>query len=68
MAAYVHPIVKKGEYCSWVAEQYPYAIIYEACRVLFKTIGFDEQAAVYREQVADEYALLKISNIQDVGY
>ena len=68
LGCYLHPIVKKGEYCSWVAEQYPYAIIYEACRVIFKTIGFDEQASVYQQLVIDEYALLRLSNVQDVGY
>lgn len=68
MGCYVHPIVKKGEYCSWIAEQYPYCIIHEATRVIFKTIGKDEEAATYERLVAEAMALLKLSNVQDRGY
>lgn len=68
MACYVHPSVQSGNYCSWVAEQYPDAIINEACRVIFKSIGYDEQSAQYNALAAESFALLKLSNIQDVGY
>lgn len=68
LGCYVHPIVKKGEYCSWIAEQYPYAIVHEATRVIFKTIGYDEQAATYERLVAEAVMLLKLSNVQDIGY
>lgn len=68
MACYLHPVVRDGAYCSWVAEQYPYAVIYEACRVIFKTIGYDEQSAQYNNLVADEYTLLRASAIADHAY
>jgi hypothetical protein len=68
IAAYVHPIVAPStDYCSWVAEFYPYAIVYEAARVIFKTIGFDEESAQYNSLVLEEYALLKLSALPDVG-
>jgi hypothetical protein len=47
---------------------YPYAIIYEACRVLFKTIGYDEQSSAYTSLVAEAYEQLKTSALTDVGY
>ena len=68
LGCYVHPVVRTGAYASWVAEQHPYAIIREAARVLFKTIGYDEQSAAYERLVAEEYALLRMSALSDVGY
>ena len=35
LGAYVSPVVREGAYLSWVAEQFPYAIVYEAARVVF---------------------------------
>ena len=67
MGAYVLPIVTDTGYTSWVAEQQPYAIIYEAVRVVFKTIGLLEESNGYRELVAEEYVELKVSGIADVG-
>lgn len=51
----------------WISDAHPYAIIYEAARVLFKTIGYDEQASVYKDLVTDQYAELKVSNITAKG-
>lgn len=68
LGCYVLPIVREAEYLSWVAEQAPYAIIYEAARVVFKSIGYDEQSATFTGLVAEEYMLLKQSAITDVGY
>jgi hypothetical protein len=67
LGAYVLPIVTEGGYSSWIADMHPYAIIYEACRVIFKTIGFDEQSATYNQLVAEEYNLLKLSGLTDLG-
>lgn len=60
---YVHPKVLEDDYDSWVADEYPLAIIYEAAATVFKLIGLDEQAAAYRDLVAIEYAELVNSNI-----
>ena len=68
MGAYVLPVVTDACFSSWVASMHPFAIIYEACRVIFKTIGFDEQSATYNQLVAEEYILLKLSGLTDVGY
>ena len=68
MGAYVLPIVRTGAYASWVADMHPYYIIYEAARVIFKTIGYDEQSAQYNNLVAEELTLLRMSGLTDVGY
>ena len=68
LGCYVLPIITEGAYSSWVAEQHPYAIIKEAARVIFKTIGYDEQSAAYERLVAEEYSLLKLSALSDIGY
>jgi len=68
LGCYVLPIVTTADYSSWVAEQNPYAIIYEASRVVFKAIGYDEQSVSFERLVAEEYTLLKQSALSDVGY
>lgn len=68
LGAYVLPIVRKEAYDSWMAEQFPFVIIYEAARVLFKAIGYDEQSATFTQLVAEEFNLLKLSALSDVGY
>lgn len=67
--AYLHPqIIPANSYCSWIANEYPYAIIYEAARVIFKGIGLDQQTSEMTSLVAEEYRNLKISNVDDVPF
>lgn len=68
VGCYVTPVVTDAAYISWVAELQPYAIIHEACRVIFKTIGYDEQSAAYNQLVAEEYNMLRMLGLADVGY
>lgn len=64
---YLHPDVTVEKFNSWVALDHPYAIVFEAARVLFKQIGYDEQAASYEKLVAEQVAELKLSNLATVG-
>jgi hypothetical protein len=64
---YVFPLVTQVNFASWIADMHPYAIINEACRVVFKMIGYDEQSAQYNALVGEEYAILKITGLADVG-
>lgn len=68
LGAYVLPVIREGAYTSWVAEQFPFVIIYESARVLFKAIGYDEQSATFTQLVAEEFNLLKLSALSDIGY
>ncbi len=67
MGCYLHPIIREGAYCSWIAQQYPFSIINEAVRKVFKGIGKTDESREYTQLVGEEYELLKLSNIEDVG-
>lgn len=67
VGCYVHPNVTTANYSSWVADEHLYAIVFEAVAIIFKTIGYDEQVKAYREMVAEEIALLKMSNLEAVA-
>jgi hypothetical protein len=66
-SCYVNPIVTAVDYSSWVADLYPFTIVYEAARVVFKTIGYDEQAAQYQRLVDEQYLLLRTNALPDLG-
>jgi len=66
--AYVNPIVTDSGYTSWVALDHPYAIVFDAASTVFKAIGKDEEAAAYRNLVAEQISLLRASNIDAIGY
>lgn len=68
IGAYVLPIVREGAYNSWVAEQFPYVIAYEAARVIFAMIGQIEESNGQARLVAEQFNLLKMSALSDVGY
>lgn len=68
LGCYVSPLVGDATYNSWVAELFPFTIVYEAARVVFKTIGYDEQSAQYERLTAEQFAMLKMSALADVGY
>ena len=59
IACYVNPITDENNFSSWIALDHPYAISYEAARSIFKQIGFDEQASSIRQEVMEQYQILK---------
>lgn len=64
---YQHPVIAPdSSYASWIADEMPYAIIYEAARVTFKSISFTEQANEYSALVQEQFSELKLSYIDDV--
>lgn len=65
---YAHPNIVPASYNSWVAIENPYAIIYAATAIVFKTIGYDEQNQQYQSLMQSEYDMLTMSNIQPEGY
>ena len=67
LGCYLYPDVTANGYSSWIADEMPAVILYEAAAVVFKTIGYDEQASAYRQMVIDEYMELK-QNIIAEGY
>ncbi len=59
LACYINPVLDETSYSSWVALDHPYAIVYEAARTIFKQIGWDEHANAIRQEVAEQYQILK---------
>lgn len=68
IGCYRSPDVTTTSYSSWIAEHIPYAIVYEAARVLFKMIGEDSQAAQYDRLGAEQQEMVKITGLSAVGY
>ena len=52
---------------SWIANEYPFAIIYEAARTIFKLIGFDAQSAGAEKLLAEAMAEVRMTGITTVG-
>lgn len=67
LGCYLNPDVAESTYSSWVAIDHPYYIVYEAAITIFKTIGQDEQAAVYKKLCDEQLSMLKSSNIEIEG-
>lgn len=65
---YQNPDITPASYDSWIALDHPYAIVFEAAALVFKMIGDTEQFAAYTRLALEEQAMLKITNIQAVGY
>lgn len=65
---YLNPDITEVGYNSWVAVDHPFCIVYEAARLVFKQIGFDEQSAAMDKLAAEQFTLLKMSNVQLGGY
>lgn len=68
LGCYVFPNVVTETYSSWIADESPMAIVTEAAATVFKTIGYDEQAATYARLTQEEYAMLRMTNIVANGY
>ncbi len=71
LAYYRHPDITEGGWTSWIADEVPYAIVYEAARHIFKTIGKDEEEIRMRDLMKDPdegyYKQIKIIGLADMG-
>jgi hypothetical protein len=67
VGAYMNPDVTSTGFNSWIADDHPFAIVYEAAAVIFKTIGFDEQVATYRKMVEDQMQQIKQHAVTGLG-
>lgn len=66
--AYVNPDITTDGYKSWIADEYPYAIVYDACVAVFRTIGANEQLQGVTQQAAEWLAILTINSIPQEGF
>lgn len=67
--AYKFPVTSPIEsYESWIADDYPWAIVYEAARAIYRSISMDEAASQYERLTAEVVAEIKRSCIDDVPF
>jgi hypothetical protein len=55
---YRYPDITSTGFNSWIANEMPWAIIWEAARTIFNQIGFPEQAAQMQALVKEQYMQL----------
>lgn len=67
VGVYTNPDITTTGFNSWIADDHPFAIIYEAAAIVFKTIGYDEQSATFRAMVAEQLQMLKQHAITGTG-
>lgn len=63
---YTNPTISPltdADYRSWIAVDYPFAIIYEAAGVVFKTIGRDTENTVYSRMSAEQIAMIRMTAV-----
>lgn len=67
LGCYVHPDVTEAGYSSWIADEFPFAIISEAAAFILNSIGWDEQAQRMKQMAAEQVSLLR-QQISPEGY
>jgi len=60
LSCYLHPDITETGFSSWIAKDHPYLIVYEAAASIFRQIGYDEQAVQMKQEIAEQYAELKL--------
>jgi hypothetical protein len=59
-----YPIVSATNFASWIADAYPFAIVDEASRMVFKNTGFNDNAKEY-ERICAEHRQYMLQNFID---
>ncbi len=67
LGCYLQPDITVASYKSWIADDHPYAIVYEASALIFKQVGDTDQFAAFTQLAREEQQLIRISNIEPVG-
>lgn len=67
LGCYLFPDINETTYTSWIADLYPFAIVYEASAIVFKSIGQDGESAKFETLITEEKNLLISSEISELG-
>lgn len=67
VGAYTLPNITPDGFNSWIADEFPTAIYYEAARQICMQIGKNQDATNLRTAVAEEYAQLKLNSVNKPG-
>lgn len=65
---YIDPVITVSGFASWVANNFPFAIIHEAAAQVFRSIGQMEKFRIQRDLTSDEITVIRTTSIQQVGY
>lgn len=65
---YIHPNITEEAFNSWIAIDNPWAIIFRAAGIVFKSIGKDEEAAANKIMSDEQVQLIKLSNTVAAGF
>lgn len=68
LGCYVNPNITELGYDSWIAQDHPYAIVFDAAATVFKAVGDTDQFAAYTQLAAEQAQLIQVSNILAQGY
>lgn len=67
--AYKFPTVTPSDqFSSWIADDYPWGIVYEAARTIYRSISMDEAAAQYERLTAEIVSEMRRSCVEDVPF
>jgi len=67
LGCYLNPNVTLAGYSSWIAIDHPWAIIQTAAAQIFRSTGKQEEWAASTREAAEQFALVRESNILAVG-
>lgn len=67
VGCYLLPDITETNYTSWIADLYPYAIVYEAAALVFKSIGQDEESVKFETLITQEKESLIRAEINELG-
>jgi hypothetical protein len=68
LGCYRFPDITPDGFSSWIALTHPYAIVYDAAASVFKSIGKDEEASIYKVIAAEQHMAVDATGIIGVGF
>lgn len=68
LGCYLLPDVTDDGYNSWISVEHEFLIIFNAARIVYKGIGFDEQSSQFQALAGEQFSLLTLSQTVANGY
>lgn len=59
LGCYIYPNITEVNYSSWIAQEFPYAIIYTAASILYNQTGYTEEVRNMQSLAAIQFQLLQ---------
>ena len=66
-ACYRYPDITEAGFSSWISEEHPFAIVYNAAAKIFNSVGKKDEFSMYQSMDMDEILSMKNSNIVAEG-